>query len=170
MVPFERALSMRLVIVRTIVIIIPFFTSLLFKALTLVTPVFNPTTCISAADDIAKILVIRSRLWSCSSGGVRLLAESPRGLYQWSCSWPRASPSRSRTESTTIAASNIAWRCLPCALTSSLSFGWLGVSWSMSILEAKVSASGCRPAPPGTRSGWSHHGSSMTSLRISLGQ
>jgi hypothetical protein len=48
----------RLVIIGTIVVIVPFFTLLLFKALTLLTPVFNPTVCISTVDDVAQISVI----------------------------------------------------------------------------------------------------------------
>jgi hypothetical protein len=51
-------LSMRLVIIGTTVIIVPLFTLLLFEALTLLTPVFNPATCISAVDDITQISVI----------------------------------------------------------------------------------------------------------------
>jgi hypothetical protein len=51
-------LSVRLVIIETIVVIVPFFMLILFKALTLLTPVFNPTVCISIADDVVQILVI----------------------------------------------------------------------------------------------------------------
>jgi hypothetical protein len=51
-------LSMRLVIIGTTVIIVPFFTLLLFEVLTLLTPVFNPATCISVVDDITQISVI----------------------------------------------------------------------------------------------------------------
>jgi hypothetical protein len=40
------------------IIIVPFFTLLLFKALTLLMPVFYPAASISAADDITQILVI----------------------------------------------------------------------------------------------------------------
>jgi hypothetical protein len=49
---------MRLVIIGTIVVIVPFFTLLLFKALALLTLVFNPSMCISAADDVMQISVI----------------------------------------------------------------------------------------------------------------
>jgi hypothetical protein len=48
----------RLVIVGTIVIIVPFFTLLLFEALMLLTPVFNLAVCISATDDVAQISVV----------------------------------------------------------------------------------------------------------------
>jgi hypothetical protein len=48
----------RLVIIGTVVVIVPFFTLLLFKALTLLMPVFNPVACISVVDDVAKILTI----------------------------------------------------------------------------------------------------------------
>jgi hypothetical protein len=56
---FKGVLPVRLVVVRTIIIIIvPLDTSLLLRALSLLAPVFNPTTCISAVDDIAQIAVI----------------------------------------------------------------------------------------------------------------
>jgi hypothetical protein len=48
----------RLVVIGTIVID-HFFTLLLFKAPALLTPVFDPDVCISAADDVAQILIIR---------------------------------------------------------------------------------------------------------------
>jgi hypothetical protein len=51
-------LSVRLVIIGTIVIIVPLFTPLMFKALTLLTPVFDLAACISAVDDIVQISVI----------------------------------------------------------------------------------------------------------------
>jgi hypothetical protein len=51
-------LSARLVIIGTVVVIVPLFTLLLFKALTLLMPVFNPAACISAADDIGQISII----------------------------------------------------------------------------------------------------------------
>jgi hypothetical protein len=47
-----------LVVIGTIVVVVPFFTLLLFKALMLLTPVFDPITCISTADDIMQILII----------------------------------------------------------------------------------------------------------------
>jgi hypothetical protein len=55
---FERALPVRLIIIGTIIVIVAFFTQLLFKALTLLAPVFNLTTCVSTADDVAQISVI----------------------------------------------------------------------------------------------------------------
>jgi hypothetical protein len=58
MPPFRRTLSVRLVIIGTIVVIVPFFTPLLFKMLTLLMPVFYSSTCISTVDDIAQISVI----------------------------------------------------------------------------------------------------------------
>jgi hypothetical protein len=48
---------MRVVIIGTIVVIVPFFAPLLSKTLTLLTPVFDLATCISAADDIMQISV-----------------------------------------------------------------------------------------------------------------
>jgi hypothetical protein len=58
----------RLVIIGTIVVIVPFFMPLLFETLTLLTLVFDPTSCISAADDVAQILVI---------------PVSPSGMFLW---------------------------------------------------------------------------------------
>jgi hypothetical protein len=40
------------------IIIVPFFTLLLFEVLTLLMPVFYPTASISATDDVTQILVI----------------------------------------------------------------------------------------------------------------
>jgi hypothetical protein len=48
----------RLVIIGTIVVIVPFFTLHLFKALALRTPIFYPALCISTADDVAQIFII----------------------------------------------------------------------------------------------------------------
>jgi hypothetical protein len=56
--PFGRMLLVMLVIIGTVVIIVPFFTLLLFKAHVLLTSVFNPAMCISAPDDVAQILVV----------------------------------------------------------------------------------------------------------------
>jgi hypothetical protein len=50
--PFERTLSVRLVKIGTIVVIVPFFTLLLFKTLVLLAPIFNLTMCIPTADDV----------------------------------------------------------------------------------------------------------------------
>jgi hypothetical protein len=46
---FGRTLSVRLVIIGTIVVIVPFFTPLLFKALVLLMSVFDAAMCISDA-------------------------------------------------------------------------------------------------------------------------
>jgi hypothetical protein len=46
---FRRTLLVRLVIIGTIVVIVPFFTPLLFKALVLLMPVFDVAMCISDA-------------------------------------------------------------------------------------------------------------------------
>jgi hypothetical protein len=83
--PFGRMLSVRLIIIGTIVVIVPFFTLLLFEELTLQMPVFDLDVSISIADDITQISVI---LVSSSTAFLRwrLLAESPSGLYQWSSS------------------------------------------------------------------------------------
>jgi hypothetical protein len=48
----------RLVIIGTVVIIVPFFTLLLFKALALPTLVFNLVVFISTADDVAQLSVV----------------------------------------------------------------------------------------------------------------
>jgi hypothetical protein len=55
---FERTLSVRLVVIGTVVVIVHFFTLLLFKALMLLTPVFNPAACISVVDDFTQISFI----------------------------------------------------------------------------------------------------------------
>jgi hypothetical protein len=54
----KRTLSVRLVIIVTILGIVLLFTSLLFKALTLLTPVFYPAACIFTVDDVAQVSVI----------------------------------------------------------------------------------------------------------------
>jgi hypothetical protein len=56
--PFRTTLSVRLVIIGTIVIIVHFFTLLLFEALVLLMQVFDLAACISAANDVAQISVI----------------------------------------------------------------------------------------------------------------
>jgi hypothetical protein len=48
----------RSIVIGTIVVIVPFFMLLLFKALALLAPVFNMAVCISAVDDVTQILVI----------------------------------------------------------------------------------------------------------------
>jgi hypothetical protein len=49
---FGRALSVRLIIIGTIVVIVPLVTLLLFKALALLAPIFDPVACIFAVDDV----------------------------------------------------------------------------------------------------------------------
>jgi hypothetical protein len=49
---------MRLVIIGTVIVIIPFFTLLLFKMLVLLTSAFDLTMCISDVDDVMQISVI----------------------------------------------------------------------------------------------------------------
>jgi hypothetical protein len=51
-------MSVRLIVIGTIVVIVPFFMLLLFKALALLESVFNPNAPISATDDITEISVI----------------------------------------------------------------------------------------------------------------
>jgi hypothetical protein len=51
-------LSVRLVIIGTIVVIVPLLTSLLFKALTLLTLDFDPAACIFGADNVSQVLII----------------------------------------------------------------------------------------------------------------
>jgi hypothetical protein len=55
---FGGALSMRLVIEGTIIIIVPLVTSFLLDALTLLVLVVNPVVCIYVTDDIAHVSVI----------------------------------------------------------------------------------------------------------------
>jgi hypothetical protein len=42
----------RLIVVRTIVVIVPFIVLILLDAVSLLAPVFNPVVCISVADNI----------------------------------------------------------------------------------------------------------------------
>jgi hypothetical protein len=56
--PFGRTISVRLVVIGTVVVIAPFFMLPLFKALTLLTLVFNPVVCISIVDDVMQISVV----------------------------------------------------------------------------------------------------------------
>jgi hypothetical protein len=51
-------LSVRLVIIGTIVVIVPFFMLLLFKALMLLTLIFDLAACIFVADDVAQLSII----------------------------------------------------------------------------------------------------------------
>jgi hypothetical protein len=55
---FGRTLSVRLGIIGTTVVIVPFFTLLLFKVLTLLMSIFNTAVGISVVDGIAQISVI----------------------------------------------------------------------------------------------------------------
>jgi hypothetical protein len=60
----------RLVIIGTIAVIVPFFMLLLFKELALLTPVFNRAACISVAYDVLQISII--------------LVSSSAAFLQWS--------------------------------------------------------------------------------------
>jgi hypothetical protein len=51
-------LSVRLVVVGTIIIIVPLITLLLFHALLLSAQVFDPVACISTTDDVAQVTVV----------------------------------------------------------------------------------------------------------------
>jgi hypothetical protein len=55
---FRGALSVRLVVEGTILVIVPLLTSFLLNALTLLAPVVNPVVCISVMDDIAQVTVM----------------------------------------------------------------------------------------------------------------
>jgi hypothetical protein len=55
---FRRVLSVRLIVIGTIIEILPFFTLLLFKALMILAPIFYSAACISVADDVAQMSVI----------------------------------------------------------------------------------------------------------------
>jgi hypothetical protein len=50
-------LSVRLVVERIIVVVVPFIMALLLDVLMLLAPVINPTMCISDVDDIMQISV-----------------------------------------------------------------------------------------------------------------
>jgi hypothetical protein len=49
---------MRLVVVRNIIIIVPFIALFLLFTLPISAPVFNPAMCISGADDVAQVAVV----------------------------------------------------------------------------------------------------------------
>jgi hypothetical protein len=53
------ALSVRLVIERIIIIIVPLITSFQIKALLLLVLVIDPAMCISVTDDVAQVLIIQ---------------------------------------------------------------------------------------------------------------
>jgi hypothetical protein len=76
----------RLIIIGTIVVIVPFFMLLLFKALVLLAPVFNPTACIFATDDVAQISVIPVSSSAAFLQWSETASQAPWGLYRWSCS------------------------------------------------------------------------------------
>jgi hypothetical protein len=54
--PFWRALSVRLVVKRTIIVMVPIIALLI--TLPLSAPVFNLTACISTADDVVQVTVV----------------------------------------------------------------------------------------------------------------
>jgi hypothetical protein len=56
--PFGRTLLVRLVIIGTIVVVVPFLMLLLFKVLVLLAPVFNSVACISIVEVVVEISVI----------------------------------------------------------------------------------------------------------------
>jgi hypothetical protein len=56
--PFRRTLLVRLVIIGTIVVVVPFLMLLLFKVLVLLAPVFNSVACISIVEVVVEISVI----------------------------------------------------------------------------------------------------------------
>jgi hypothetical protein len=55
---FKRTLLVRLVIEGMIIIIAPLVVPLLLDVLWILAPVFDPATCIFAADDIVQVLII----------------------------------------------------------------------------------------------------------------
>jgi hypothetical protein len=55
---FRGALPVRLVVVGTITIIVPLIMLILFHALSLSMPVFDPVVCISAVDDVTQVTVV----------------------------------------------------------------------------------------------------------------
>jgi hypothetical protein len=117
----------RLNIVGAIVVIVPLIALFMLVTLQFLAPVFYPTVCISAADDVAQVTFVPAMpshmllRWSDAAGRV------PMGLRRWSSSRPQSSSSWSWTGSATVVASSNAWRHLTCALTSLLSLGKCGV-------------------------------------------
>jgi hypothetical protein len=55
---FRGALSVRLVIEGTIIVIVPLITSFLLNMFMLLAPIVNPVVCIITMDDVTQILVI----------------------------------------------------------------------------------------------------------------
>jgi hypothetical protein len=136
--PFGRTLAVRLVLIGTVVVIVPFFMLLLFKALTFLAPVFNLVACISTADAIAQISVI---------------PVSSSAMFLWwsetACQVPVRTLPVVRLVTPCFIVTVECWLNHGCciqhrleALHVSIDFFiilWqVGVSWSMSILEAKV--------------------------------
>jgi hypothetical protein len=77
---FRRALSERLVVEGTIIIIIPLVVSFMFNALSLLAPIFNLVVCISVANDVTQVMVILVSssavfLWGSEAAG-RVSAQS----------------------------------------------------------------------------------------------
>jgi hypothetical protein len=56
--PFGRTLLVRLVIIGTIEVVVPFLMLLLFKVVVLLAPVFNSVACISVVEVVVEISVI----------------------------------------------------------------------------------------------------------------
>jgi hypothetical protein len=127
----------RLVIERTIIVIVPLITSFLLNVLMLLVPAVNSIACISAADEVAQISIIpippsaAFLRWSEIDGRVPVRTLSMVKLVT--------------TYSTVTVVDWVHHSCyiqhrleaFTCALTSSLSLGKWGMSWLMSILEAR---------------------------------
>jgi hypothetical protein len=133
---------MGLVIVRAIVIMVRFLTLFVLNAVSLLALIFDPVTCISVVENITQIsiVLVSVALLRGSDDVGRVPTWTPMVVRVLT----RISSSQARVGSTIIGASNIAWRCLTYTLTSSLSLGNKGVSWSMIILEGKALYAGVR--------------------------
>jgi hypothetical protein len=136
----------RLVIIGTVVVIVPFFTLLLFKVLMLLALVFNPAACISTVNDVAQISVIPvSSLtaflwWSEIASRVPIgtllvvMLMAPCFILTVKCRVNHDCCVQHRLEALYV--------CVDFFIIFWLGGG--GVSWSMSILDAKALYAGVR--------------------------
>jgi hypothetical protein len=118
----------RLVIVGTIVIIVPLVALFLFHTLLFSTPVFNMVACISVTDDITQVAVIPITpssvlLWWSDVVGFVLMRTLPVVRL---VTLGSVFIVVNRVNYGCCIQKSIAWRCLTCVLTSSLSLGRWG--------------------------------------------
>jgi hypothetical protein len=55
---FQRMVSVRLIVERTIIVIVPLFALFVLDAVLLLALIFNPIACVSVADNVAQVFVI----------------------------------------------------------------------------------------------------------------